>query len=78
MLLARLPFHNTGMPEQGGWYKSHSVIEKEFPDAISWGLDTPVQKAGNCHFYKKAGFTGIEDRVHSEKVILRIYEKTMK
>ncbi len=72
--LAIIPeFQNRGIGS-----KAIQFIEKEFPDAISWGLDTPVQKAGNCHFYEKAGYIGIEDRVHSEKVTLRIYEKKMK
>ena len=72
--LAIIPeFQNRGIGS-----KAIRFIEREFPDAISWGLDTPVQKAGNCHFYEKEGFIGIEDRVYSEKVTLRVYQKLMK
>jgi GNAT superfamily N-acetyltransferase len=72
--LAIIPeFQNRGIGS-----KALQFIEKEFPDAISWSLDTPVQKASNCHFYEKAGYVGVEDKVHSEKVTLRIYEKNMK
>jgi hypothetical protein len=37
-----------------------------------------VQKTCNCDFCCKMGCVGVEDRVHPEKVTLRIYEKGMK
>lgn len=72
--LAIIPeFQNRGIGS-----KAIKFLGREFPNAIFWGLDTPIQKAGNCHFYEKMGFVGIEDKMHSEKVTLRIYEKKMK
>lgn len=31
-------------------------LEKEFPKAIHWSLETPLQKKRNHYFYKKHGF----------------------
>lgn len=62
---------------QGIGTKAIEFIENEFPDAISWGLDTPIQKTENCYFYEKMGFAGTRDEVHSGKVTLRIFEKKM-
>lgn len=72
--LAVIPeFQNRGIGS-----RAMEFVEQSFPGAISWGLDTPVQKAGNCHFYEKLGFVGIEDRIYSEKLTLRLYEKKLK
>lgn len=46
-----------------------------YPDVKKWQLDTPVQRERNCHFYEKLGFRGVEDKVRSGKLTLRVYEK---
>lgn len=72
--LAVIPeFQNRGIGSE-----AIRFLEKQFPDAVSWGLDTPVQKEGNCDFYEKMGYIGIEEKVISEKLTIRVYEKRMK
>lgn len=56
--------------------KALQEIFHKYPDAKKWQLDTPVQRERNCHFYEKLGFYGIEDKVHSDLLTLRVYEKT--
>ncbi len=50
-------------------------IEKIYPDAVKWGLETPVHNVRNCCFYEKMGFIGAEDKKYSEEITLRSYEK---
>ncbi|MBP2651430.1 MAG: hypothetical protein H6Q74_2255 [Firmicutes bacterium] len=58
--------------------KAIAYIEKTYPDATTWGLDTPAQNSRNCYFYEKAGFIKKAEKKYSEKLTLRIYEKTIK
>lgn len=53
-------------------------IESIYPDAVKWGLETPVHNVRNCCFYEKVGFVGVGDTKHSEEITLRSYEKVGK
>lgn len=52
-------------------------IENKFPNAITWNLDTPADKERNHYFYKKAGYSIINEYL-SGSVKLVIFEKKMK
>jgi N-acetylglutamate synthase and related acetyltransferases len=55
-----------------------SYIQGRFPEAKRWGLDTPVQDIRNCCFYEKMGFVKVDEKIRSEKLTLRTYEKVVK
>lgn len=55
-----------------------SYILGQFPQAQRWGLETPVQDYRNCCFYEKMGFVKVDDKIQSDKLTLRTYEKTIK
>jgi ribosomal protein S18 acetylase RimI-like enzyme len=46
-----------------------------YPNARKWQLETPVQNLRNCCFYEKLGFRGIQEKICSDKLTLRLYEK---
>lgn len=52
-----------------------SYIQEQFQEAKRWRLETPVQKYRNCCFYEKMGFVKVYDKIHSEEITLRTYEK---
>lgn len=58
--------------------KAIKYIEKEYPYARIWALETPVQNRRNCYFYEKMGYLKVDEKKQSEKITLRIYEKVMK
>lgn len=64
-------YQNRGLG-QAAW----KHVEARFSFVRKWGLDTPVQDVLNCHFYEKLGFMGVKDTVYSDKLTLRLYEKT--
>ncbi|MBZ9623858.1 GNAT family N-acetyltransferase [Clostridium sp. FP2] len=51
-------------------------IESEFPNATVWTLETPSDKKRNHYFYKKAGYTIIEEYIDGS-VKLVLFEKKM-
>ncbi|MBU2703496.1 GNAT superfamily N-acetyltransferase [Sporomusaceae bacterium BoRhaA] len=55
--------------------KTIKYLETKYPDVKMWELETPVQNYRNCHFYEKCGFVKVDEKVHSEKITLRIYKK---
>lgn len=51
-------------------------IEKKYPSAKKWVLDTILQEGGNCHLYEKLGYVKVgEPRIINEKMTLINYEK---
>ena len=69
------------LPEyQGRGYAQHSLkaVEKLFPDAIRWELDTIAQEEKLCHLYEKVGYrpTGKTKNI-KENMDLVFYEKYM-
>ena len=54
------------------------MLFHQYPQAVTWRLDTILQESGNCHLYEKCGFvrTGKEKPVN-ERMTLVDYEKTM-
>jgi hypothetical protein len=61
--------------DKGIGSKTIKYLETEYPDAKIWELETPVQNYRNCRFYEKCGFVKADEKVHSEKITLRIYKK---
>lgn len=55
--------------------KTIKYLEMKYPDVKVLELETPVQNYRNCHFYEKCGFVKVDEKVHSEKITLRIYKK---
>lgn len=51
-------------------------IESEFPDASVWTLETPADKTKNHYFYKKAGYTIVNEYMDGS-VKLVLFEKKM-
>ena len=41
--------------------RTWDFIEKTYPNARSWNLDTPVWSVRNHHFYEKLGFVRVKD-----------------
>ena len=54
-----------------------NLIEKEFPNARTWSLDTPHLNVRNQHFYEKEGFKKVGEHCISDKLILVDYVKEM-
>lgn len=61
---------------QGLGYAAIQKLFEQYPEAVTWRLDTILQETGNCHLYEKCGFvrTGKETPVN-EKMTLVDYEK---
>lgn len=55
--------------------KALKYIEEKHPEVRRWTLETPVQNYRNCYFYEKMGFVKIDEKIHSDLITLRIYEK---
>lgn len=55
-----------------------NLIEKEFPSAIEWSLDTPHLNKRNHHFYEKLGYEKVGEHQISDKLSLIDYVKTIK
>lgn len=53
-------------------------IEREFPSAIEWHLDTPHLNIRNHHFYEKLGYEKVGEHQISEKLYLFDYVKKIK
>lgn len=52
------------------------LLEKQFPNAKCWGLDTPVDNERNVYFYKKCGFKIIKEYM-DENVKLVVFNKIL-
>jgi len=60
--------------------KAIKFLEKEFPQAKVWGLDTPYKSYRNHHFYEKMGYVKVrETEPIKDKggFYLYVYEKKM-
>lgn len=57
--------------------KTIKFLEAEYPEVKVWELETPVQNYRNCYFYEKCGFIKVDEKVHSDKITLRIYKKVI-
>lgn len=56
--------------------KAMEILEKKFPDAVSWSLDTPYLSFRNHHFYEKLGYKKIRTTVPDERgFYLFVYKK---
>ncbi|MCY9549444.1 GNAT family N-acetyltransferase [Lysinibacillus xylanilyticus] len=51
------------------------LVEKEFPSAVEWVLDTPHLNIRNHHFYEKLGYKKIGQHQINEKLVLFDYTK---
>ncbi len=51
-------------------------LEKQFPDAVHWSLETPSDKVENHYFYKKHGFD-ITKEYMDGNVKIALFEKTV-
>ncbi len=51
-------------------------VFEQYPEVISWRLDTIKQEKGNCHLYEKLGFVRVgEDKIINDKMTLVDYQK---
>lgn len=50
-------------------------IEKAYPDAEQWNVETPAYSARNRHFYEKCGFKVIREKTYSDGAKSLIFEK---
>nr|WP_144926679.1 GNAT family N-acetyltransferase [Paenibacillus bovis] len=59
--------------------KTITIIEKMFPQAQSWELDTLLEEERNCHLYEKMGYsqTGVKKKLN-EYATLVFYKKVLK
>lgn len=60
--------------------KAITFLEKEFPQAKCWRLDTPYKNYRNHHFYEKMGYKKIgetEPKADKDGFYLFVYEKVM-
>ena len=54
------------------------AVEKLFPNAIRWELDTIAQEEKLCHLYEKVGYRPTGKRINiKENMDLVFYEKYM-
>ncbi|TWT00115.1 N-acetyltransferase [Planomicrobium sp. CPCC 101079] len=60
---------------QGLGSKIMQLIEKEFPAAVEWNLDTPHLNNRNHHFYEKLGYQKVGQLQITEKFFLYDYVK---
>lgn len=51
-----------------------AFIEKQFPNAVKWSLETPADKLRNHYFYEKCGYT-ITRKEKDGNVEIVIFEK---
>ena len=51
-----------------------NLIQKEFPDAVKWSLDTPKDNVRNHHFYEKCGYKVVGEHQVNDQLILLYYE----
>jgi GNAT superfamily N-acetyltransferase len=56
--------------------KIMELIEKEFPEADEWSLDTPHLNVRNHYFYEKLGFSKVGEHQVTDKLRLVDYVKT--
>lgn len=65
------PYQNSGLGS-----KAMEILEKEFPDAVSWSLDTPYLSFRNHHFYEKLGYKKLRSTEPDERGFhLFVYKK---
>lgn len=56
-----------------------NLLEREFPNALKWALETPYLSVRNHHFYEKMGFEKIRETPPDEKgFYFFVYEKRAK
>jgi GNAT superfamily N-acetyltransferase len=60
---------------RGIGFKTIKFLEAKYPEVKVWELETPVQNHRNCYFYEKCGFVKVDEKVHSDKLTLRVYKK---
>ncbi len=65
-------YENRGIGQKG-----IKFIESEFPNATVWTLRTPADKERNHYFYKKMGYTIINECIEGY-VKLVVFEKKIK
>src|SRR5690606_2380687 len=59
--------------------KAITIIEKMFPQAQSWELDTLLEEERNCHLYEKMGYSQTGDKKKlNEYATLVFYKKVLK
>ena len=63
-------YHNLGIGK-----KAILELEKLYPNAIKWSLDTPYQNFRNQHFYESLGYQHIKSIVIDDVLTLFEYEK---
>ncbi|WP_269083163.1 GNAT family N-acetyltransferase [Ornithinibacillus californiensis] len=51
------------------------LIEREFPKATEWSLDTPHLNTRNHHFYEKLGYEKVGEHRITEQLVLIDYVK---
>lgn len=65
-------FQNRGIGQ-----KVIKKIFEQYPNTITWRLDTIKQEAGNCYLYEKCGFVQVGDEhIVNERMTLINYEKS--
>lgn len=67
------------MPEyenKGIGQKAVVFIEKQYPQANSWALETPKDKVRNHYFYKKCGYDIVGERMDGNVAIM-IFHKVV-
>ncbi len=52
-------------------------IEKAYPDAEQWNVETPAYSTRNRHFYEKCGFKVVREKTYSDGAKSLIFEKYM-
>lgn len=72
-------FIHPSYQNQGIGQQVMHLIEKKYPDAKSWDLDTPYLSVRNHHFYEKMGYvkTGEEIPDKESDFKLFLYKKVM-
>ncbi|WKA60231.1 GNAT family N-acetyltransferase [Planococcus shenhongbingii] len=70
-------FLSNKFQNQGLGSKIMQLIEKEFPAAVEWNLDTPHLNKRNHHFYEKLGYQKVGQHQITEKLFLYDYVKKM-
>ncbi len=50
-------------------------IESEFPNATVWTLQTPADKERNHYFYKKIGYTIVEEYMEGSVKLVKFEKK---
>ncbi|MGK7377265.1 GNAT family N-acetyltransferase [Planococcus sp. 1R117A] len=70
-------FLSNKFQNQGLGSEIMQLIEKEFPSAAEWHLDTPHLNKRNHHFYEKLGYRKVGQHQLTDKLFLYDYVKKM-